>query len=115
MKVIVKSSRGRSRFVLRTLLFTLLALAIARTNGEEMLRLISYTNIWKYSQDGVQAPAGWHQPAFNDSTWLSGAGVFGFPLDEPIGGGAPLQTVLSIRGTNGIQELTRYYLRTQFV
>ncbi len=64
--------------------------------------LIARGSTWKYLDTGVNAGTAWRAPAFNDSTWASGAAELGF-------GDGGEATV--IRGTNasGARILTTYF------
>ncbi len=81
----------------------------------EPVPLLNYDAVWKYDQSGADLNTAWRDPGFDDSSWPSGPGVFGFPTNENLLGAATIQTVLSryISGGSGPQPVT-YYFRTVF-
>jgi hypothetical protein len=90
------------------------------------LALIEYTNVWKYDETVLPLRAGeraggdarpprvaaagvkWYEPKFDDSQWLSGAGVLGFTKEKPL---PPPGQKTSLKKE---RQLT-YYFRKQFV
>jgi hypothetical protein len=80
-------------------------------------RLLASDASWRYEQNGnfdstlAGGETPWHAPAFNDSSWLSGQGLFG--LEQPdIIAAIPLPNpVIRTPWTIGAAQLT-YYLRT---
>lgn len=60
--------------------------------------LLPAGSIWKYADDGVEPPAGWSAPGFDDSAWSSGAAQLGYgDGDEAtlVDGGPPLAHFVS--------------------
>jgi len=73
--------------------------------------VLSYSNVWKYNQDGVSLGTAWHDVVYDDSQWPSGPGVLGVETDNQIV--LPLtNTVLSL--TNAAARTITYYFRTHF-
>ncbi|PYJ59276.1 MAG: hypothetical protein DME24_13385, partial [Verrucomicrobia bacterium] len=69
------------------------------------------TSSWRYDNSGVNQGTGWRAPAFNDSGWASGVGLFGFettPQEYPY----PLQT--AIPAPNQANGHVTVYYRTHF-
>ncbi len=67
---------------------------------------VSYGDTWRYSDKNVDLGTGWRAPAFDDSAWQQGPGLFGFEnASLPAPG---IRTPF----TNS-QQLT-FYLRTKF-
>jgi len=87
--------------------------ACSRANGQALL--ISLTNsVWKYEQDRNMDDTGWQSAVFNDETWSSGLGLFGFEVNPEID---PLiQTRLQSPQlpAPGLGAPRVYYFRTQF-
>jgi hypothetical protein len=99
----------------RALFLTSLATVAALcARAEQTLTLIPYTQVWRYYQEGHEPIVGWKQPIFNDTPWSQGEGVFAVPADEPLGGVAPLRTVLSLYVPTGTVQVITYYFRTRF-
>src|SRR6266542_1593440 len=44
--------------------------------------LIAANSTWKYLDDGSNQGTSWRQPAFNDSSWRSGAAPLGYVPEE---------------------------------
>ncbi len=93
---------------------------------ETQVRLLAYSEVWRYFQDGVEPATDWMMPAYNDTAWLSGAGILGLEttadtlllfktnwMNPPNG----INTVLSLRNTNpnspSVTNATIYF-RTTF-
>jgi phosphatidylinositol-3-phosphatase len=77
--------------------------------GESKLRVLEFTNVWRFDQSGADLGTAWRAPVYDDSSWPSGTGVLirsphsGFP--------EPTNQVLSLTGTSGDPIIT-YYFRT---
>jgi hypothetical protein len=67
---------------------------------------IDYDSTWRYHDAGLDLGSAWKEPAFDDSTWPTGRGLFGFETAALPGPG--IQTPLANH-----DQLT-YYLRTSF-
>jgi hypothetical protein len=73
--------------------------------GELKLRLLEFTNTWRFEQSGADLGTAWRAPGYDDISWQSGPGVFwrlsssGFP--------EPLNTPLSFGPIT-------YYFRSHF-
>jgi hypothetical protein len=77
--------------------------------------IITWTNPWKYSQEGALPAEDWMLPGYDDSTWPGGNGVLGFPHNENLViGGVGVNTILSQTSAAGSNIIT-YYFRTTFV
>jgi Immunoglobulin I-set domain len=80
----------------------------------QTIKLIEYTNTWRYDASGNDLGTTWTGTNYDDSGWLSGAGAFGFPANENLLGAAPVQTPLLRYKPDGITEVITYYFRTRF-
>jgi hypothetical protein len=67
--------------------------------------LVARSSVWKYLDTATNEPAGWKSPGFDDSTWPSGPGTFGY-------GDGPEGTTL--RPTTSPPNPLTYYFRTIF-
>jgi len=67
---------------------------------------VTYGDVWRYNDGNVDLGTAWRMPAYDDSAWQQGPGLFGFENSSLPAPG--LRTPF----TNS-QQLT-YYLRTQF-
>ena len=78
------------------------------------LDLFSMTNqSWRYRQDNVDLGTAWRLPSYNDTTWLTGLGIFGI---EDCGClPAPIQTPLQLQPPGQPSPVITYYFRTSFV
>src|SRR6185436_1351770 len=66
--------------------------------------VVSFTNVWRYEQSGVDLGTVWRQPEFDDSGWASGRGLLGAtPNTLPV----PKNTDLTVGPTT-------FYFRTSF-
>jgi glycosidase len=72
--------------------------------------VLPFTNVWRYDQSGTNHGVAWRDPAFNDSAWAVGRGVFAL---ETIVLPAPTNTILRLTNAAG-NRVTNYYFRTQF-
>jgi len=72
--------------------------------------LIAANSTWRYLDNGTDQGTAWIQPAFNDATWSSGDGKFGFNSS----GNGGFGTILSYGGNPNNRYVT-YYFRRQFV
>jgi hypothetical protein len=73
--------------------------------------LVPLNQTWKYDQSGNDLGTAWKEPAYDDTAWASGAGVFGLENNATV---RPLtNTVLSLTNSNG-QRVITYYFRTHF-
>jgi len=61
---------------------------------------------WRYQDAGTNAGTAWRQPSFNDSTWATGAGQFGYNQGDEA-------TVVSF-GPDDFEKHTTTYFRRQF-
>jgi hypothetical protein len=76
--------------------------------------IMGWTNwVWKYNQLFVDLGTAWKEVGYNDSSWPSGVGVFGFNQKD-----ATVRTFqnTTLTGTNAAnQAILCYYFRTTFV
>jgi len=64
-------------------LLAMLLLACVKVNGQEMLELITTTNLWRYNTNHLNLGTAWRAPAYDDSGWSGpGLALFGFETDE---------------------------------
>jgi len=75
--------------------------AIPTTNDVEM---VSFTNVWRYNQAGVDLGTTWKNPGYNDTAWPAGRALL---YNETSPMPVPINTPLTI----GPQT---YYFRTKF-
>ena len=47
------------------------------------ISLISTGSVWRFSDAGIDLGTAWRAPAFDDASWLAGAGKLGFS-DNPV-------------------------------
>lgn len=77
----------------------------------QVIKLLDITNTWRYDNSGTDRGTAWREPAFADSTWPTGTGLFGretTPLEYPY----PFVTTIPAPAqANG--HITVYY-RTHF-
>lgn len=75
------------------------------------VKYIDFGSTWKYDDSNQELTGTFAQPAFDDSSWSSGAGFLGFnEFNVPAPG---LQTDTLTRG-NRTTNLVTYYFRTEF-
>ena len=72
--------------------------------------LLRSSDFWRYFQAGASPGLGWNQPAFVDSAWPSGPGIFANLYGAV---SQPAQTVLSYSAVDG-SWVNSYYFRTHF-
>lgn len=85
-------------------------LAGPTVRGQEVLRWLEYTNLWRYHQTGADLGSAWKEPAFDDSGWPSGAGLLAWETNMPSMYPVPVNTVLAL----GEPAVITYYFRTTF-
>src|SRR5712692_6657324 len=71
--------------------------------------LILANSTWKYLDDGSNQGSSWRQPAFNDSSWRSGAAPLGYVPEED-------RRVINTQLNNGPfgERIITYYFRLAF-
>lgn len=77
----------------------------------EIVQLLDMTNTWRYDNSGSDLGTGWREPAYSDSTWPSGTGLFGretTPAEYPYAFNTPIPAPAQANG-----HITVYY-RTHF-
>jgi len=63
---------------MRAIKMLVIALALQLVVAAQAQTLVTVTNtVWKYLADGVDQGTDWKNSGFDDSTWLSGRGLFG--------------------------------------
>ncbi len=94
--------------------------AIPRLPAQTEVPLLSITNsVWRYYQAGneptnpAQPNTRWHTNAFDDSTWSSGLGLFGFESTPEIYP-YPFSTPLDAMAPGATNQTLTYYFRTHF-
>jgi hypothetical protein len=91
------------------------ASAVPVTHAQQIVPLISFTNVWRYDQSGTDLGTAWRTAGYNDAAWPSGRGLLGFestPAAYPV----PFNTTLDLYlpgGPPGTQ-VTNYYFRAHF-
>ena len=70
----------------------------------------SLSKEWRFNASGTQPNPSWIQPAFDDTEWAAGRGVF---CDESIVLPTPVNTLLP-RTNNAGRRIVTYYFRTHF-
>jgi Immunoglobulin domain len=87
-----------------------------RAQAQTVTSHIQFTHNWKYDRSGASLPITWrtNAPAYDDSTWATGAGLLGYddvmaPYQVHVPGplATPFPSPLS-------QTVTTYYFRTTF-
>ncbi len=73
--------------------------------------LVTMSNVWAYDQSGVDRGSAWRAPAFDDSSWPAGPGLFGSEDSVPYPYAFPLLTPLNRPDRGG--PITVYF-RTRF-
>ena len=58
-----------------------LATSFTGTSGE---MLVQYASVWKYQMFTNDPGTAWRETHCDDGAWLSGLGIFGAPMDEPL-------------------------------
>lgn len=102
----MKTFYTNTKKVLYGLLVSVLGLTTqAHAQGYET-SVLPLNATWKYNDLGVFPGANWTQLSYNDSTWASGQGIFGY-------GEGDETTVLSF-GPSASNKYIAYYFRTTF-
>ena len=81
-------------------------IASPEVNFAVAVPFVSYGDLWRYNDKNVDLGTAWRAPAFDDSAWPRGPGLFGFET-------AALPAPGIRTGFANSQQLT-YYLRTKF-
>jgi Bacterial Ig-like domain len=96
---------------LRIALLTILIVAAApAVHGQQIVRLLEFTNVWKFNDSGADLGTAWREPTYDDSAWLSGPGLLGVETNLPPPYPVAIQTPMS----NGPSTVITYYLRSHF-
>ena len=81
------------------------------------------STLWQYNQSNVNLGTAWAAPAYDSSTWLTGAGPFDAKTGAGFAGscsarttiaGEPIRTCLSLSNETLTAEIPTYYFRKQF-
>jgi len=83
-----------------SLLFVVWIFSISLCNGQEVV--VPKKSVWKYSDSGQNLGTSWYLDSFNDDSWLSGPGIFGY-------GGGDEGTVVSFGTDSGNKIITTYF------
>src|SRR5687767_5440765 len=85
----------------------------AKASAQDGL-IFSYDASWRFDQSGTDLGTAWRDPAFNDSSWRTGRGPFGWPPEEAMPFGVPpIRTYLSL--SNNAVFTRTFYFRKEFV
>jgi hypothetical protein len=111
------NSRVRTYFAKSSVCFRnvgLLVLALFLSgwalDAQEVVTLISFTNVWAYEQSGFEPDSQWRSASYDDQVWPRGPGLLGFEdVQGPYLVHAPLQTRLTVS-----PAVTSFYFRTTF-
>jgi hypothetical protein len=82
--------------------------------------LLSWNSTWLYLDTGTNLLRAWRTNDFDDSSWLSGPGIFGYEPDtsaeyNPYGGGIATSLSRYCTYLEGVStQVTNYYFRTIF-
>jgi len=94
--------------LLRRLIFPALVLgggvvflSVAHAQTVEEHQLFTLGSEWQYFDDGA-APNGWKEPDFDDSSWATGRGQFGY-------GDGDEETVIGFGGDPNNRNITSYF------
>jgi len=108
----MKNRLGCSRWLPSIRSFLVVAatlLVFPRTQAQGWTPVINVTNhVWKYLVDGGDQGTAWREPGFNDDSWPSGIGLFGFE-STPAVYPHPFQTIWPL-----MDGRLTYYARTHF-
>ena len=73
-------------------------------DAQEVVTLISFTNVWAYEQSGFEPDSQWRSASYDDQVWPRGPGLLGFE-DVPV-----LATSYSAQTIHTVTDsLPRYY------
>lgn len=82
------------------------------------VRLVAFTNLWRYNQSGVDLGTTWTNRTYNDSGsgWSGGLGVFDVKSSgaRTTVAGEPVGTQLSLGPQPAVNNISVYYFRTRF-
>ncbi len=83
----------------------------AITVSNIFVNLVSWTDTWRYDVSGTDLGTAWREPAYDDSSWPNGEGIF-YQGDGASGFVAPINTYLPI--SLPLNRST-FYFRTSFI
>ena len=91
---------------------------LSSSHGQAITNIFAYDQSWKYEMGGTNMPAAWKTTNYDDSAWLSGPAVFGWPTSEPLPAdavnmGATIWTGLFTNSPTG-NYIQTFYFRTTF-
>ncbi len=87
------------------------AVATLSVLAGERIRLVEFTNTWRFNQSGADLATAWRAPGYVDSSWSNGAGIF--RVSSQTNFPEPVNTTLARSNGSGPQTIT-YYFRTHF-
>jgi hypothetical protein len=107
-----------SRSLVLALAFLALIGSVIHSHAQDVV-LVGMTNtLWKYYQSTNEplpiSNINWKATNYNDSTWTSGPGVFGFEDSTAMPPGAAIRTPLNLTQPNATAQTLSYYFRTAF-
>lgn len=91
---------------LEQVLKCLALLAVLQTPSMAQTPLISAGSVWKYRDDGSDLGTSWRSPAFNDTSWATGAAILGY--------GDPGQATTVSYGPDAANKYITTYFRRSF-
>jgi hypothetical protein len=80
-------------------------LIVTVTRTTSSVTLVAQGAIWKYRVTGVELPSNWMDPAFNDSSWLSGPAKLGYGDGDEV-------TVIGFGPDPNNKYVTTFFRRT---
>lgn len=119
LKVFFRRAKNQADYVMESIRRWVLRLAVSLIfYGAEAqagsIRLLEYTNQWRFNTDGLALPNDWKDPGYVDADWPGGRGLFGWPPEEPLPAQTAMNSYLPLSSpVNGAPIITHYF-RTQF-
>src|SRR5207249_1345758 len=93
-----------------------LLICVDLADGQDMLQLVTLTNLWRYNTNNLELGSAWRAPTYNDSGWRGpGLALFGFETDEIQYNN--LGVYFNTHFNNPLNDqplITNYYFRTHF-
>ncbi|EGW38669.1 metallophosphoesterase [Desulfosporosinus sp. OT] len=93
--------------------FLPVSFAVAATNDNDSIVLLSRGSVWEYLDDGSDQGTAWRDTSFDDSSWQSGAAPLGYPSSETNSLNGRINTVISY-GSDSSHKYPTSYFRTTF-
>lgn len=86
---------------------------LPRASAQRIVRLVEFTNSWRYEQSGANLGTAWRTNNFNDTAWATGRGILAAEdAPGPYNVHAPINTTLAVGPTGNVT--TNFYFRTHF-